>query len=183
MRRRNFIATTALGTAGLASASMGRGPGAVERDFQLRHNINHSVCAWCFDHIPLEEFLGTLNELGVKAIDLVGPKDWPLLKAYGIHCSMCNGAEISLTQGWNDPKNHAQLIANYRDIIPQVAAAGYTNLICFSGNRQGMDDYVGIQHCVEGLSQIIPLAEAHGVVVQMELFNQVDHPDYMCDNS
>jgi len=28
-----------------------------------------------------------------------------------------------------------------------------------------------------------PLAEKHGVVIQMELFNQIDHPDYMCDSS
>src|SRR5690606_10981339 len=39
------------------------------------------------------------------------------------------------------------------------------------------------QNCVDGLSQVIPLAEKHGVVLQMDLVNQVDHPDYMCDNS
>jgi len=183
MKRRNFIATAALGSAGLASAAPGGSMGAAKADFKLKHNINHSVCQWCFDHMPLEELLGTLNRLGLKAIDLVGPKDWPLLKEYGIHCSMCNGAEISLEQGWNDPKNHPRLIANYLEMIPKVAAAGYTNLICFSGNRRGMNDYVGLQHCVEGLSQVIPLAEEHGVVLQMELFNQVDHPDYMGDNS
>lgn len=154
-----------------------------KNDFELKNNINHSVCQWCFGHLPLEDFLKILNDLGIKAIDLIGPKDWPLLKKYDIHCSMCNGAEISLTEGWNNPKYHGQLIKNYMEIIPQVAEAGYTNLICFSGNRDGINDYVGLQNCVEGLSKILPLAEKHGVVIQMELFNQVDHPDYMCDNS
>jgi len=96
---------------------------------------------------------------------------------------MCNGAEIGLDKGWNNPKYHEQLIKNYTEMIPKVAEAGYTNLICFSGNRDGMNDYVGLQNCVDGLSQIMPLAEEHGVVIQMELFNQVNHPDYMCDNS
>ncbi len=183
MKRRNFIATTAIGAAGIATTQVNAQQMNATKDFKLKNNINHSVCHWCFGDIPLEDFLKTLNELGVKAIDLIGPKDWPLLKKYDIFCSMCNGAEISLEEGWNDPKNHAVLIKNYTEIIPKVAEAGYTNLICFSGNRNGMNDYVGLQNCVDGLSQIMPLAEKHGVVIQMELFNQVNHPDYMCDSS
>ncbi len=150
---------------------------------ELKGNINHSVCQWCFGTIPLEDFLKTLNKLSIKAIDLIGPKDWGLLKKYDIHCSMCNGAEISLTEGWNDPQYHETLIKNYTEMIPKVAEAGYTNLICFSGNRSGMDDETGLANCVMGLRQIMPLAEKHGVVIQMELFNQVDHKDYMCDTS
>jgi hydroxypyruvate isomerase len=153
------------------------------KEFNLKNNINHSVCQWCFNDIPLEDFLETLNTLGVKAIDLIGPEDWSLLKKHGIHCSMCNGAELSLTEGWNNPKYHKKLIKNYTEIIPKVADAGYTNLICFSGNRDGMDDQTGLKNCVKGLSQITPLAEKNGVVIQMELFNQIDHPDYMCDSS
>ena len=68
-------------------------------------------------------------------------------------------------------------------MIPKVAENGYKNLICFSGNRRGIDDQVGLKNCVERLSKIIPTAEQHGVVLQMELFNQQDHPDYMCDSS
>lgn len=149
----------------------------------MRNNINHSVCQWCFNDTPLEDFLITIKNLGVTAIDLMGPKDWPLLAKYGVHCAMCNGAEISLEQGWNNPKYHHQLIKNYTELIPQVAAAGYTNLICFSGNNDGIDKETGMQNCVDGLSKIVSLAEKHNVVLQMELFNQIDHPDYMCDSS
>lgn len=183
MERRNFIAAAAAGSAGMVThASFGHQQQPA-KDFELKNNINHSVCQWCFRHLRLEEFLQTLNTLGIKAVDLIGPKDWPLLKKYNIQCSMCNGAEISLTKGWNDPQYHEELIKNYSEIIPQVAEAGYTNLICFSGNRNGMNDYVGLQNCVDGLSQIMPLAEKHGVVIQMELFNQINHPDYMCDST
>jgi len=154
-----------------------------QKKLPLKHNINHSVCQWCFDDISLEDFLKTLNQLGVYAIDLIGPEDWPILKKYNIYCSMCNGAEISLIQGWNNPKYHAQLIRNYLEMIPKVADAGYSNLICFSGNRDGIDDQTGLKNCVEGLSKIMPAAEKYGVMIQMELFNQRNHPDYMCDST
>ena len=183
MKRRDFITTSAVGTAGVFTSSAIAKENELKTQFRLKNNIKHSVCQWCFGDILLEDFLKELNKLELKAIDLIGPKDWPLLKKYGIHCTMCNGAEISLTEGWNDPKYHEQLIQQYLDIIPQVAEAGYTNLICFSGNRRGLNDYVGLQNCVDGLSKIMPLAEKHGVIIQMELFNQIDHPDYMCDNS
>ncbi len=32
---------------------------------------------------------------------------------YTIYCSMCHGAEISFTEGWNDTKNHKILIKNF----------------------------------------------------------------------
>jgi len=147
-------------------------------------NIRHSVSRWCFGKYPLEEFLPLLKDIGIPAIDLVGPDDWDTLKKHGIDCSMCNGAEINLVDGWNEPKFHEQLIKNYTEMIPKVAEAGYKNLICFSGNRRGMDDEVGLQNCVKGLQQIMPLAEENGVTIIMELFNsKIDHPDYMCDNT
>jgi hydroxypyruvate isomerase len=47
-----------------------------------------------------------------------------------------------------------------------------------------MDDMVGLKNCAEGLKQIIPLAEKHKVVIQMELLNsKVNHKDYMCDHA
>ena len=138
MKRRTFIGTSAAASVGLlACKSTSTSEKKQDMGFKLQHNINHSVCHWCFGGIPLEDFLKTLNSLEVKAIDLMGPKEWPLLKKYDIFCAMCNGAEISLTEGWNDPKYHEVLIKNYLDIIPKVAEAGYTNLICFSGNREG----------------------------------------------
>ncbi len=185
MKRRNFIGTSAVASVGLlackTTAAMPTQTAKLNNN--LKGNINHSVCHWCYSNIPLEDFLKNISDLGIRAIDLMGPKEWPLLKQYDIHCAMCNGAEISLTEGWNDPKYHETLIKNYTEMIPKVAEAGYTNLICFSGNRRGMDDDTGLANCVMGLRQIMPLAEKHGVVIQMELFNQIDHADYMCDSS
>lgn len=185
MQRRKFLGTTAAASVGLlATSTLHAKEQKITANTKLKHNINHSACYWCYNSIPLEAFLKNLNELDVKAIDLVGPEDWPLLKKYNIHASMCWGAEISLTEGWNDPQYHELLIKNYTEMIPKVAEAGYTNLICFSGNRRGMDDTIGLQNCVKALKQIMPLAEKHDVVIQMELLNsKVDHKDYMCDQT
>jgi len=151
---------------------------------RLKGNIRHSVCRWCFDSLSVEELCKAVKRIGFGAIDLVGPKDWEVLKRHSIDSSMCNGAEINLVDGWNDKKFHATLIKNYTEMIPLVAKAGYTNLICFSGNRRGMDDETGWKNCTEGLQQIMSLAEQHGVVLHMELLNsRVNHIDYMCSKT
>ena len=150
----------------------------------LKGNINHSVCRWTFGNISLGELCVAVKEIGFSAIDLVGPGEWDVLKEHGIDSSMCNGAEISLEEGWCEPDYHTTLIDSYTKHIDLVADAGYKNLICFTGNKRGMDDETGLQNCVAGLEQIIGHAERRGVIIQLELFNsKVNHPDYMADNS
>ncbi|WP_443938060.1 hydroxypyruvate isomerase family protein [Pedobacter sp. MW01-1-1] len=152
--------------------------------FKLKGNINQSVCRWCFAKMDLDSLCKEAKKLGLKGIDLVGPKDWPTLKKYGLQSTMCNGAEINLVDGFNDPKFHDKLIESYTKMIPLVAEAGYTNLICFSGNRRGKDDETGLKNCAEGLKKLMPLAEKHKVVLVMELLNsKVNHKDYQCDNT
>jgi hydroxypyruvate isomerase len=156
-----------------------------ENEYALKGNINHSVCSWTYNFIPLEELCGVVKKLRFSAIDLLAPKDWPVIQQHGITCSMCYTAgKISLTEGWNDKKNHDWLIKDFTEAIPLVSKAGYKNLICFSGNRNGMDDETGMKNCVEGLKKIMTLAEQNNVIIQMELFNsKVNHKDYMADKS
>jgi len=156
-----------------------------DKKHKLKGNINHSVCQWTYNHITLEELCVEVKKMGLGAIDLIGPKDWPMLKKYGLYSSMCYIAgKVSLTQGWGNKTFHPQLIKDYTESIPLVAEAGYKNLICFSGNRGSLDDETGLNNCVEGLKQIIGLAEKNGVIIQMELLNsKVNHKDYMCDKT
>ncbi len=155
-----------------------------QKKVTLKGNINHSACRWCYSDIALEDLCAGAKAIGLKGIDLVGPKEWPTLKKYSLHSPMCNGSEISLTEGFNDKQYHSTLLKNYTDGINAVADAGYTNLICFSGSRRGMDDETGLKNCVEGLQPLMALAEKKNVVLVMELLNsKVNHKDYMCDNS
>ena len=179
---RNLLLT---GTAAVVAPSVSLASCATARtSTSLKGNINHSVCRWTYNHLSLDDLCATVKKLGFAAIDLVGPKEWSILQKHGVYSSMCNGAEINLVNGWNNKQYHATLIKNYTEHIDLVAKAGYKNLICFSGNRNGMDEETGLKNAVEGLKQIMSLAEQKGVVVQMELFNsKVNHPDYMCDNT
>ena len=150
----------------------------------LKGNINHSACRWCYSKYPIEQLAKNFAAMGLIGMDLVGPKEWSILKENNLVSTMCNGAEISLTEGFNEPKYHDTLVKNYLEHIDYVAAAGYTNLICFSGSKRGMDDETGLNNCVTGLKKIMSHAEKKGVMIQMELLNsRVDHKDYMCDRS
>lgn len=178
---KNLVAgTAAVGTAGMLSSFTSTS----DNSYTLKGKVNHSVCRWCFGTVPLEDFCVAVKKMGIYAIDLVGPKDWPTLQKHGIYSSMCNGAEINLVDGWNDTQFHAQLIKNYTEMIPLVAKAGYKNLICFSGNARGKDDETGWNNCANGLKQVIGLAEKHNVTLVMELLNsKIDHKDYQCDKT
>ncbi len=186
MQRRSLLKNILLtGTSVVAAPAISfAGCTEIETETNMKGNINHSVCRWTYNFISLEELCTVVKKLGFSAIDLIGPKEWSVLKKHGIDSSMCNGAEISLTEGWNDKQYHATLIKNYTEHINLVADAGYKNLICFSGNRKGMNDDAGMKTCVDGLKQIMALAEKRGVILQMELFNsKINHPDYMADKS
>lgn len=150
----------------------------------LRGNIHHSVCRWTYGDLSIAELCTQVKKIGFNAMDLVGPKDWPVLKQYGVYSSMCNGAEINLVDGWNDKQFHDTLVKNYTEHIEWVSKAGYKNLICFSGNKRGMDDETGLENCKAGLQKIISLAEKKNVIIVMELLNgKVNHIDYMCDHT
>ena len=187
MNRREAIQKTAAGASAAAFLPLSLQTNSSEKVIssnELKGNINHSVCEWCYPNLNLEELCQVAKELGLVGIDLIGPKGWSTLKKNNLISTMCNGAEISLTKGFNHKNYHNRLVDNYLEHIDLVAEAGYTNLICFSGNRNGMDDETGLKNSVEGLKKILGRAEKRGVVLQMELFNsKINHPDYMCDNS
>ncbi|MBC8082928.1 MAG: TIM barrel protein [Hymenobacter sp.] len=179
---RNILAGTAVaGTAGPLGYFAAAEP---LEQAALKGNINHSVCRWCYQDLSVDELCAAAKSLGIKGIDLVGPQDWPTLKKYGLDSPMCNGAEINLTDGFNDPRFHATLQKNYAEMIPRVAQAGYKNLICFSGSRRGQSDETGWANCVRGLTPLLALAAKHKVVLVMELLNsKIDHKDYQCDRT
>lgn len=184
MDRKEMLKLISIGSLGLTGINHQLHPLELFNDITRKGNIKHAVCRWPFGFLSLDELCEIAKQLGISAIDLVGPNDWHILKKHNIDSSMCNGAEISLVQGWNNTEFHSKLIQNYTEHIEAVSNAGYRNLICFSGNRVGMDDETGLQNCETGLKKILSFAEKKGVIIQMELFNsKIDHPDYMCDNS
>jgi hydroxypyruvate isomerase len=150
------------------------------RAFGYKRSVSH----WTVDDLDWDDLCRWLAKEGVEAVDLVGPENWHHLKKHGLDSSMCNGAELNLVDGFIHEEFEGVLHERYRAMIPQVAKAGYKNLICFSGNRRGLSEEEGLVQAVKALRPMVALAEEHGVVLQMELFNStVDHPDYMADSS
>jgi hydroxypyruvate isomerase len=154
----------------------------------LKYRINHSVCKWCYGKIPLEEFCQASKQIGLQSVELLEPDAFPILKKHGLTCAMVSNPRIDglggIERAFNRVEHHDKLVQAYEERIPRVAAAGMTNLICFSGNRNGLDDEQGIENCAIGLKRIMPMAEKHKVNIVMELLNsKVNHKDYQCDKT
>lgn len=149
----------------------------------LKGHIHHSVCAWCYHGIPLEELCKAAKRIGIESVELLGPKDWPIVRKYGLTCAMCSGVD-RIPYGWNRVEHHDRLVQKFSEVIPQVAKYGFPNIITFSGNRRGMPDEQGLENCVKGLKRIVGIAEKYKVNIVMELLNsKVNHPDYMADHT
>jgi len=102
----------------------------------------------------------------------------------GYQRSHSQGAGLGIEKGFNDPQYHEALIKSYEEVIPKAAAAGYKQIICFAGNRNGLSDEQGIKNCTVGLKRLMSVAEKYKVTVVMELLNsKVNHKDYQCDHT
>jgi hydroxypyruvate isomerase len=150
--------------------------------------LKQSVCKWCFPKVSLEEMAQHARKIGLVGIDLLGPDAFPTLKNHDLLCTMVSNPTKNglggITKAWNRTEYHDTLVQAYEELIPIVAEAGFTNIICFSGNRAGLDDATGLKNCADGLKRIMKLAEEKKINVCMELLNsKVNHPDYMCDHT
>jgi len=157
-------------------------------DTAMKGRVNHSVCKWCYAKVPLEDLCKQAKDLGLNSIELLGPADWPTLKQYGLTCAMTTNASLDglggIAKAFNRVEHHDKLVQAYEDWIPKAAAAGLQNVICFSGNRDGLDDEKGMANCALGLKRLMALCEKHKVNLVMELLNsKVNHKDYMCDHT
>lgn len=178
--RRDFIKTISIAT--LTSPIIASTTFAQDTS-PAKGRIKQSVSRWCYGKIPMPDFCKAVKEIGLVGIDLLDPNEWTTVKEQGLICTMANGPG-SIEKGWNDPANHKRLIENGEKRLREVAEVGLSNMIVFSGNRGKIDDKEGLENCVKGLKEIIPLAEQLGVNVIMELLNSKrDHKNYMCDHT
>lgn len=191
MKRREFIRG---GLAAGAAAWVGAGADPLEalaagsqalRAPGAETAFSQSVCKWCFPRFSVEELARAAREIGLQSIELLGPEDWPTLKRFGLICALSSApGPGGIERGFNRIEHHEWLIPAYERRLREAAAAGVPQVICFSGNRGGMDDEQGLENCVKGLQKIVPLAEKLGVTLVMELLNsKIDHKDYMCDHT
>lgn len=146
--------------------------------------LRQSVCRWCFSDIPLRDFFRQVRASGLTAVDLLDEEEWAIAREHGLACSTGYGGGGTISDGLNDPANHNAIAGNLERSLPAAARAGVPNVIAFFGNRRGLSDAEGIDHCVTALRRIAPVAESEDVTVVVELLNsRVDHPDYQGDRT
>ncbi len=175
-------AAISLGT-GISSLHAAESAAATDDGPAIRNGrINQTLCQWCYTKLKLDELCAAGSKLGYKGIDLVGPDTFPTLKKYNLVGTMTPSHGI--TKGLNHKENWEACLSSMRKSIEATSEAGFPNIICFSGNREKVDDHEGLINCRDALKQIVGLAEEKKVTICMELLNsKVNHPDYMCDHS
>jgi len=188
MNRRRFLATSAAVGAAAAIAPRAAMAHFPDASPPTRFAFRHSVTRWPFGKYTVDELSRMAKELGIQSVELLEPEEWAIARAHGLSCAMGYApvAEPArrLSHGFNRVEHHEWLVPAYEKAIPLAAAAGVPNLICFSGNRNGLSDEEGLANCAKGLAALMPLAQRHGVTLCMELLNsRVDHPDYQCDRT
>jgi hydroxypyruvate isomerase len=148
--------------------------------------LKQSVCRWCYQRIPLEEFFKGVKAIGLNAVDLLQPNEWDVAAKFDIQTSTGYPGEGggTIPDGLNNPALHDQIEAAFKKAFPKAKEMKIPNLITFFGNRKGMPDEQAIDNCVTGLNRIKRMAEDHGVTVVVELLNsKVDHKDYQGDRT
>ncbi|MFM8879742.1 MAG: hydroxypyruvate isomerase family protein [Verrucomicrobiota bacterium] len=182
--RRSAMTTAA----SLAAASLQQRLAAADSASGTRGRIRHSVCKWCYPKVSVDELAIAGKSMGLQSIELLGPGDWETVRKHGLTCAITSNPVKDglggITKAFNRLEHHDTLVSAYEEWIPQAAKAGLKNVICFSGNRAGMDDATGLRNCAVGLKRLMGVCEKNRVTLVMELLNsRVDHADYMCDKS
>lgn len=150
----------------------------------VKGNVNHSVCKWCYPDIALEDLCIAGKDIGLSSIELLTVDQIPTVKKHGLTCAMVSGVPGGIGNGLNRLENHDKIVEWFEATAPKAAALDTRQIICFSGNRRGLDDEQGIKNCAIGIKRLLPIAEKHDVTLSMELLNsKVNHADYMCDLS
>jgi hydroxypyruvate isomerase len=180
--RRSAVRALAIGT--MAACVPARAAAPLYK--AQRDNIRQSVVPWCFRPMPAPELIGHAAALGLESVELVGTEHWPLLKDKGLVCAITSSHGFA--KGFAHPAEHNECIASLRKSIDATSAAGWPNVITFSGFRRGLSDDEGIRNMVAGLKKIVDYAEERKVTLCLEMLNsRVDvemkgHPDYFCDD-
>ncbi|MEM7601326.1 MAG: TIM barrel protein, partial [Verrucomicrobiota bacterium] len=198
LSRRSFVSGSTATVAAVAASMNHRFSLAEEAAEKagVGGKINHSACKWCYKKVSLDDLCTAGKEFGLQSVELLMPDDFETLKKHDMDCAMISfpsgeyeiGGEKKKIGGipnaFNRVEHHDALVELYEPHIKASAEAGFKQVICFSGNRNGLDDEEGLKNCAVGLKRLMPLCEKHGITLSMELLNsKVNHKDYMCDLS
>ena len=158
--------------------------GGSTADIVRAGRLRQSVARWCYSDVPLDDLCRASRDIGLVAVDLLAPEEWETAHRHELVVSCGDVGAGTIEDGLNEPANHRGIIAAFERWIPEAAAANVPNVICFFGNRRGMDLSDGIRNSIACLRECAPIAEEHGVTILVELLNStVSHADYIGDHT
>jgi hydroxypyruvate isomerase len=184
MRRREFVQAAALvGAATASKAQTGTAPAP------SKGRLKQSVTGFPFDpKMSFEDRCREAARLGCVGYDLVGPKDWPTLKKYGLMPTMAPPGGVTFEDGIIHREAHEKSLAALSASIDECAAGGCPNIITVGGQRKGMSNAEGADNAVAFLNRIKSRAEDKGVTICLEVMNsKLQDPglgrwDQICDH-
>jgi hydroxypyruvate isomerase len=177
MTRRTLVSSLAA-TAGASSLGSAQAP--------AKGRLKQSATLGCFGKELRGDFEALCKvavKVGFRGLDLVGPKEYPTMKKYGLVPTMIYGTR-SIPNGINRTEYHAECEKQTREGIAQAVAEGGPNVILLAGNRREMPDAQAIENSVAFINKVKAEAEDKGITLCLELLNsKVNHKDYQADRT
>ena len=124
---------------------------------------------WCFGkHWDVEKTCQIAKQLGIPSVELVNPRDWPILKKHGLKCAIASSHPFD--KGMNNPKYQPMCFEKLRAAIDASSEFGCPSVITFTGFREDIPDDVGLKNCVAGFKQIVGYADKTATFASAEAF-------------
>jgi hydroxypyruvate isomerase len=187
--RRNVIKSALLAGAAVGFPNIVRSADAkpAEAEYKVTNGrIIQSVVPWCFKPMSLDELAGHAARMGLKSVELITPENFAVVKKHGLTCAIVSSHGFS--KGFAQKEQHDECVQTLRERIDAAAAAGFPNVITFSGFRKGLSDDEANRNMIDGLKKIVGYAEQKKVTLCLEMLNSrvavemKGHPDYFCDD-
>jgi hydroxypyruvate isomerase len=121
--------------------------------------------------LTFDDMCREAGRAGFVGFDLVGQQDWPTLKKYGLVCTMAPSIGVTIRDGLIRPELHDAIETSMHEEIDLCASNGWPNIITVGGERRGMSDEEGREHCAALLNRVKAHAEDKGVNICIEVVN------------
>ena len=161
-------------------------------------SLRQVVAAWPFMNAgpkwKPDEFLQNVNSLGVAGVELFPVEHWPMLKKYDMVCAATRSH--TFVRGMNNKNHHAECFQALEKAIEVTAAAGFPNVMTFTGladtanepNGSIVSKEEGLKNCIDGYKKMAQIAEKYHVSMILEPLNtkveenMKGHPGYTGDH-
>ena len=164
---------------------------------ERKGRIKQVIAAWPFMKAAgwtPQDLIRIAQSLGISGVELFSAEQLPLLQGTGLVCGATKSH--SFVRGMNNKNHHPEVFEILKKAIIATGAAGFTNVMTFTGmadtsqepNGSLVSREEGTKNCIEGFKKMAELAEKHRVSMVLEPLNtrateaMKGHPGYQGDH-